>query len=133
VADIPVTKMARTSFKGRSGDTAPIRSLPSEASPPARFRVWAWPSRLCVGVVYPEALSSDSQKARSTQAQSGFKAGLPAPSPIAPPNSPGRGGGRARRPATAGWRASDFLVGSLGRAVSGVVASRCLLGPLLRV
>lgn len=92
MAEVPVTKMARMSFKNRSGDIAPIRSLPSEASPPARFRVWAWPIWKCVGVAYPEALSLDTQIARPTQAQSGFKAGLPAPSPIAPPHSPGRGG-----------------------------------------
>lgn len=92
MAEVPVTKMARMSFKARSGDIAPIRSLPSEASPPARFRVWAWPVRRRVGVACLEALSLDSQKARSTQAQSGFKPNLPAPSPIALPRSPGRGG-----------------------------------------
>lgn len=39
VVEVPVTEMARTSFKARSGDIAPIRPLPSVASPPARFRV----------------------------------------------------------------------------------------------
>lgn len=61
-----------------------------------------------VGVACPEALSLDIEKAWATQAQSGSEAVLPAPSPMVPPRSPGRG--RARRPATAGWRASDFLV-----------------------
>lgn len=92
MTEVPGTKMARTSFKAGSGDVAPIRSLPSEASPPARFRVWAWPAWRYVGVAFPEALSLDMQKGRPTQAQSGFKICLPAPSPMAPPRSPGLGG-----------------------------------------
>lgn len=52
MATAPVPKMARTHFKARSGDPAPIRSLPSVAPPPAPSIVgvacpevvWAWPA-----------------------------------------------------------------------------------------
>lgn len=85
-----------------------------------------------VGVACPEALSLDIEKAWATQAQSGSEAVLPAPSPMVPPRSPGRG--RARRPATAGWRASDFLVVSLGLvAVPRLAAPRCSPGQRARV
>nr|XP_006982262.2 src kinase-associated phosphoprotein 2 isoform X1 [Peromyscus maniculatus bairdii] len=51
---------------------------------------------------------------------------------MVPPRSPGRG--RARRPATAGWRASDFLVVSLGLvAVPRLAAPRCSPGQRARV
>lgn len=93
--------------------------------------LWAWPARRCCGRGLPGGafcgLRKQGLRKRSRAPRSFSPPPRPRPRPILP------GGGRARRPATAGWRAGDFLVVSLGLAVSWLVAPRCSPGRPERV
>lgn len=73
------TKNGADALQGPSGDSAPIRCLPSAAPPPAPLRVWAWPARRACGRGLPGGAFFRLSESTSYASAVGLQARSPRP------------------------------------------------------